>query len=355
VLPGATWQEVEPQSVTVASLDAGKITTGTLAAGVTITAGTPGSTRTTLSAGGIQSYIGSNLRFSVGGSTMTVIADIFRSANYINGGTSYVQIGDVGDGDSIDGIRLVRPNNSQVTLKNISNDTGGIFNVSFRTGGNVNQGGWNFSRGSIISTFSFWAIGSQGGGSAINGGSGAALSLSSQTAIMGTAGWTSWSGDSHTFNMYNYGSGLRIGAAGNGAYGNMLLQNTYTMAGLKFTADGALQARSANDNGYAYLRGILQDQSNPDLKENIVEINTDALAELAVVKRYVYDWKRPVTPPMAPVPRDSSTGLLLSEVPWSVQQTEDGYATGSFAALLAAGINQLRARVEELEAAATPT
>lgn len=346
VLPGAVWNQVQPQSVTVASLDAGKITTGTLAAGVTITIGTPGGNRVELRDDGLYGYTNGYQRIALGGSNVSLVADLIRSSGYVSNGASYVMLGRSSFGDNVDNITFARPGYNNAVLRNSLNTGNASLEVALQSGSS--SGKSYYFDTSSFSTDGIFAIRNRTYDSGFNITN--AISMNGSYGNMSVGGyydnWYNTYGISLSIGYNN--SGLQVTYPPNGAYGTTFLRNTYYGGGaLKLTSDNAVQARDWNDNGYAYLRGIMQDQSNPDLKEHIVEINTDALAELSTVKRYAYDWKRYALNPDDPVPMDSSTGILLTEVPFSVQQTEDGYATGSYLGLLTAAINQLAGIVRE--------
>lgn len=344
-LPGATWVEVVPQSVTVASLDAGKITTGTLAAGVIITVGTPGGDRTEIRDNGFVGYIGGVPRFRLGGSTVSATADFLQSTGYLSTNKSYVRMGSSVYGDNIDNITFFQPGYNSAVLRNTLASGEGALEVALQSGSGSGKS-YYFDTNSFSTDGTF---------SVRNRTYGVGMTITNVTNIGGSYGNLTAGGYfDQWYNTYgislNIGynaSGIQVSYPPNGAYGTAFVRNTYSGGGaLKFTSDNALQARTNNDGGYAYFRGIIQDQSNPELKENIVQISTDALAELSGMNRYAFDWKRDPTIPFMPPPRDSSTGLLLSEVPYSVQQTEDGYATGSLLGLLVAAVNQLNAKVD---------
>lgn len=344
---GQSWTAQTLTNVTVTSITAGAITTGTLSSGVSITVGVPGGRRMVLAAAyGFRAYDdANNLFFSVGDSGIgaRVIADSIASSGVLSGGASYVRIGNLGDGDAVDGIKLIRPSGSQVTFRNTSNGSGGTLDIDFRNSSNISQGGFVMNANGIQSKFSFMTLGAASNGS-ISVGNGLSLSASGSNIfydatnhfMTGNMTFNPFAGGNMSFsNSFDGNNNPRVGRVG--------------VAHMKFAGDGVIQARFDYDpSGYTYLRGIIQDQSNPDLKENITEIRTDALAELSTVKRYAYDWKREARVPFAQPARDSSTGLLLSEIPWSVQQYEDGYATGSYLALLTSAVNQLHGMVRDL-------
>ena len=322
----------------IANVQAGKITTGTLNAGIIvgnyIATATSGA-RAVLNTNGFYLYGSSgqntvSFNSSNGNASITgtINATLFRSVGTQTSGQGYVEIGQTGPVDPNDEIRMFSSGGYVSSIRNPS-DSPGVLRVStYQYGASrvFDFGYYGLSVGRInatsyldaniqLNTNGIYMFPYDGGGYALK-----------------------------TVGVYDSGNyNLKIGPNSGGGSG------TGTIKFLRNSPQ--VQVRNLGDTGYATLAAIIADQSSPELKDNITELNIDAVKAVSQVKLRAWDWKNDDVDDKKRLP---GVGLLTDDLPaWML--IGDGYHTGTLLATCAQAIGELNQRIEQLESRLTNT
>lgn len=321
----------------IANVQAGKITTGTMNAGIIvgnyIATATSGA-RAVLNTTGFYLYNTSgsqtvSFNSNTGSASITgnITATLFKSNGVLTSGHGYIEIGQTGSVDPTDEVRMFY--SGYVSSIRNPSDAPGTLRVStnqFGTPQTADFGAYGLSIGRI-----------------------SAKNASDANIQLNTAGI-------YLFPYGGGGYGLKtVGIYDSGNYNLQFGPNSGGGSGtgtLKFLRNvPQVQVRNLGDTAYATLAAVIADQSNPELKDNITELNIDATQAISQIKIRAWDWKDPDLPDHKRLP---GIGLLTDDLPeWML--VGDGYHTGTLLAVCAKAIGELNQRIEQLESQLTNT
>lgn len=318
-------------SAKIASLSVGKLDGGTMTADIInfgrITTGWQNGYKIDITALGLFGMQGTetNQMFRVSVDTGNLFqgevrAERFRSTGYQVSGRGWIEIGNTGSVDPADEIRMFYGG----TVSSIRNpsDNPGALRMSMGGGGTID---WTNSN---VGLPNLYRVYNKAGGNTF---------LSFDAA--GGLGRIIFSSHGNATQMFfeghdgvNQNAHIRNGADGGGAV--KLLKNS-----------AYVQIRNSQDTAYATMAcSSLVQTSSPTLKENITELNVDALSLLADQKLYAWDWKNTDG-------KDAGIGFLLDELPaFAALPGSDGYDMATMLALSIKAIQQLKAQVADLTA-----
>lgn len=316
-IANAAIDDAKIANVSAGKLTAGIITTDILLSG-NIRTSTTGS-RVEISQRGIYQYDSSNSIVSffnnISGTAYIrgeVRATLFRSAGYQTSGAGYIEIGNTGANDPTDELRMFYGGYS-TSIRNPSDTPGAIrFSMTNPAVGTVEL---YSNKLNIPNGFSF-------------------VNKSFNTSIVSSGNGWLIKGSNSGLNLYTSDTN------------NLFLGNTTgTGAGLKLLGGvSQIQARNSADNAYGtFIATNFQTTSSPELKENIAEINLDALGMVDDIGFHAWDW-------IGDESNQSGLGFLLTELPamFTPEGDENSFSLSTMAAFQMQAIKQLKKQNEEL-------